>query len=274
MQNRYTFDIGDFGKYGLLRALCGGNATQPELSLGVAWYLTPDERHNADGKHLGYLLSDRSEFRLCDPDLYDEIRRLLIDETGSPIPDRRRVATVEQSGILPRGTCFHSQPLAFARGTSRDQLGMRLAIRDAWLREALETTAGKSIVFLDPDNGIECASVGRLASKGPKYAYWTDIDAFVSRGQSVVVYHHLNRSSRATDQVRRLVEESRRRMPDGTDVSTVLFRRGTCRAYVIAAAPAHREAMRSRVQELLAGPWNRHFEAAEGIEPTERTHKC
>ena len=43
MQNRYTGDIGDFAKYGLLRALCPGHR------LGVAWYLYPDESHNEDG---------------------------------------------------------------------------------------------------------------------------------------------------------------------------------------------------------------------------------
>ena len=38
MQDRYVGDIGDFGKYGLLRALCGR-----DLYLGVVWYLIPDE---------------------------------------------------------------------------------------------------------------------------------------------------------------------------------------------------------------------------------------
>lgn len=38
MQDRYVGDIGDFGKYGLLRALCAH-----DLSLGVVWYLVPDE---------------------------------------------------------------------------------------------------------------------------------------------------------------------------------------------------------------------------------------
>ena len=33
MQDRYTGDIGDFAKYGLLRALEAGHR------LGVAWYL-------------------------------------------------------------------------------------------------------------------------------------------------------------------------------------------------------------------------------------------
>lgn len=46
MQNRYVGDIGDFGKLGLLRQL-----HKTGLSIGVNWYLTPDETHNGDGWH-------------------------------------------------------------------------------------------------------------------------------------------------------------------------------------------------------------------------------
>jgi hypothetical protein len=38
VQDRYVGDIGDFGKYGLLIALCGH-----DLSLGVVWHLVPNE---------------------------------------------------------------------------------------------------------------------------------------------------------------------------------------------------------------------------------------
>jgi hypothetical protein len=63
MQDRYVGDVGDFGKYGLLRSLAA------DLSLGVVWYLGPEESHNADGKHIGYLNSTQKnliKFRDCD----------------------------------------------------------------------------------------------------------------------------------------------------------------------------------------------------------------
>ena len=74
MQDRYTGDVGDFGKYGLLKALCQGaaNAVGPALSLGVAWYLTCPEEKTADGKHVTYLEPtphNRAYFRSCDPSL-------------------------------------------------------------------------------------------------------------------------------------------------------------------------------------------------------------
>ena len=58
MQNRYVGDIGDFGKYGLLRSLCGVSEilnSHHSPRLGVVWYLYPDESHDSDGKYTGYL---------------------------------------------------------------------------------------------------------------------------------------------------------------------------------------------------------------------------
>ena len=57
MQNRYTGDIGDFGKYGLLKAPClpGGGSDAGELSLGVVWYLFADAESNTDGGLVHYL---------------------------------------------------------------------------------------------------------------------------------------------------------------------------------------------------------------------------
>ncbi|NYZ11603.1 hypothetical protein HL658_03505 [Azospirillum sp. RWY-5-1] len=264
MQDRYTFDVGDFGKYGLLRAICGSKPITPNLSLGVVWYLTPDEQHNADGKHLSYLLVEKPEYSLCDPGLYYEMRRLLISEDGGPVPERRRVATVEQSSILPSGTAFYGEPLSFSNNTTP---AFRLAARNAWVQRALSATAGYEVVFLDPDNGVECSSARRTNNNGTKYTFWDEVKAFSSRGQSVVVYHHLNRTAAVKVQVATLATEFRRRMPGSTDVSALVFRRGTCRAYFIVAVPDHHERIRNRVRQMLTGPWSRHFELAASLPP-------
>lgn len=86
MQNRYTGDIGDYVKYGLLRALADGRR------LGVAWYLFPDEDHSDDGRHVDYL-HGHGRCRGHDPDLFDVLKGIVID-------DRRNIAAVERSGIL------------------------------------------------------------------------------------------------------------------------------------------------------------------------------
>ena len=69
MQDRYTGDIGDFGKLGLLRQL------STRSSIGVNWYLVPDERHNRDGRHIEYLT--KNSFQICDPLLFDALARIV-----------------------------------------------------------------------------------------------------------------------------------------------------------------------------------------------------
>ncbi len=64
MQNRYVADIGDYLKLGILRALL------PGYRLGVAWWLFPDESHNQDGRHVGYLQRPE-QWRHFDPMLFD-----------------------------------------------------------------------------------------------------------------------------------------------------------------------------------------------------------
>ena len=49
MQDRYVGDIGDYLKLGILRAL------SPGYRIGIAWWPYPDESHNRDGRHIGYL---------------------------------------------------------------------------------------------------------------------------------------------------------------------------------------------------------------------------
>lgn len=73
MQGRYARDVGDFMKLGLLRHLSASpNAGGTGLTIGLDWYLAPDEAHNADGKYIAYLQpSNRQHAALaaCDPDL-------------------------------------------------------------------------------------------------------------------------------------------------------------------------------------------------------------
>lgn len=50
MQDRYAGDIGDFGKFSLLRNLFKNE----QYKIGTIWYRYPDESHNDDGRHVDY----------------------------------------------------------------------------------------------------------------------------------------------------------------------------------------------------------------------------
>jgi hypothetical protein len=73
LQNRYLCDIGDFGKYGMLREVLKNN-----LILGFNWYLQPDETHNNDGKHKNNLINDRYNVGACDIELYTFLQNVVM----------------------------------------------------------------------------------------------------------------------------------------------------------------------------------------------------
>jgi hypothetical protein len=145
VQDRYAGDVGDFQKLGLLRALTQPDGS-PTLRLGVCWYRTADEIHNADGKHIGYLQAatpkDR-RLRECDPDLSDRLKTMLA--TGP-----RSVAALQAAGVLPANTLYFGTPL---------RSGMTVIEREAWHKNALNALAPAELVFLDPDNGLRAAGM-------------------------------------------------------------------------------------------------------------------
>lgn len=134
MQNRYTGDMGDFSKLGLLRALQSAS-----FSIGLNWYLAPDETHNSDGRHVGYLSQD--ECRACDPGLWDELGAIV--KRGN-----REVRSMEHDAVLQ--ATFFSDCLDF-RGLRKAE---RVELRRAWFANSLVAMAGKDIVCVDPDNGL------------------------------------------------------------------------------------------------------------------------
>ncbi len=97
MQNSYTGDVGDIGKYGMLRAICREN----DLRLGVNWYLVPDVGHNNDGKLTSYLMPNQEKkFRPCDLQLSMDIP--LSFESISRLQQRNQghLAALETSRIV------------------------------------------------------------------------------------------------------------------------------------------------------------------------------
>ena len=66
MKNQYVGDVGDYGKYGLLRFLAGRG-----IRIGVNWYLTKNDG-SSDGRFTAYL--EKSDDRSCDPELFDDLK--------------------------------------------------------------------------------------------------------------------------------------------------------------------------------------------------------
>jgi hypothetical protein len=243
VQNRYVADVGDFGKYGLLRALL----TDSSLSLAVIWYLVQNETHTNDGRHTAYLRTEPTGiYGRCDPELFHGLRRVL--------SKGRDVGVVERSGILPARTSFHSAPLTFHVAESPTE---RRAKREHWLADAISIAGAADIAFLDPDNGLEC-KVPQHSRNGPKYVYYGDVRAIGAMRKSLVIYHHLARQGTALQQVQRRAHELSKHLPAEYKLAALRFRRGSARVFFIASAPHHRE-LDIRVRAFGKTDWAQHF---------------
>ena len=211
MQDEYVGDIGDYGKYALLRWLAiGGAARQrPGLRLGIVWYRTNhaevDRENNGDGRHLGYLESPRyPEYRLLSPSIWKELGRIAFDAEGNrrTVANGRTVWAVMRSRIFDPGTVFYDKAISFA-GTATTQ---RLQRREEWLQAALAATAAADFVFLDPDNGFQ-VEASRTSRQGLKFCFYDEVRHFLHRRQSVVVYQHYARGAKVGDRAAARLKE-------------------------------------------------------------------
>ncbi len=251
MQDRYAGDLGDFLKLGLLDWLAASNGSDPPLSLGVVWYLTDDEAHNDDGKHIAYLDPSHRlarHLRPLAPDLYDRLAEMV--GNGD-----RSVAALERNGVLPPGTRTYAERLSYASlppgaSTARRQL------RGQWLSHALDSTLGCDLVFMDPDNGLRPANhpVPKTRTKAVKHAYIDELAPFVQRGQSLVAYHHADRSAPVPKQAEHRLADLASGIA-ASPLAAVRASRGTTRLFLVVSTDAHRQRLCDRLAALERSPW-------------------
>jgi hypothetical protein len=241
VQDRYVGDIGDFGKYALLSALAGR-----DLRLGVHWYRNADEEANGDGKFTSY-----SHLRACDPELHDALNHIVRT-------CRRSVSAVESANVLPAGTVFYSHPLSNRGAVGREQRGAR---RNAWNLGALEALAEAEIVFMDPDNGFPGRSAHVAASNGSKHVFPNELEPYLRRGQSLIVYHHQTRERGGLAVTLPEKFEMLQSLGFGRAWAFV-FRRVSVRVYFVLPAHAHTSVLSERSDKFLESAWGKygHFQ--------------
>lgn len=185
MQNRYTGDIGDFGKFLLLKYLF------PNESIATIWYLYPDESHNTDGSHT-VEEGNIKVYQHCssiDPAMSEQFNAIHREPS-------RHVGLFETYPVLPNAHYF-KEPIV---GEGEDY-------RHGWVKRAMsfiEETQSR-VVCLDPDNGIEPASMAKLTTnKQGKYATYAELEAFFEIGcvNHLVIYQHFHRQGPHETQMR------------------------------------------------------------------------
>jgi hypothetical protein len=174
MQNRYVADIGDYLKFAILRRLAPGR------KLGVAWWLFPDEDHNADGRHRTYL-ERQNEWRKFDPILFDVLVKIAQEQS-------RDVRAIENSCLLPNAV-FASDlvPCDVLPFSQRPESRRR------WFEGIKSKVRDCNLVFLDPDNGVAPKGLKLTERRAGKSVTLEEIEALQENGRSLVVYHHQTR---------------------------------------------------------------------------------
>ncbi|MBR3555859.1 MAG: hypothetical protein IKN89_08095 [Oscillospiraceae bacterium] len=233
MKDQYVGDVGDFGKYGLLRYL-----NSCSLKIGVNWYLTPrDDR--TDGNHTEYLEDRR--MRGYDADLFDAMKKLAFRRD-------KGVSLVEQSGML-EGVRFYSSMMDFDSLDWRE----RAEARDRWHKDALSVLEDAELVFADPDNGL--SSTQKPTKKGAqKFILPGEIIDYFHRGQQVLYYQH--RPRKGYDGWMKDKSQIKSSLPEAC-LLAVSFNRWSCRTYIFVVHEDKYDQYRSLIDGFLASPWGR-----------------
>ena len=240
MQNRYTGDIGDFSKLGLLRALSNAGFT-----IGLNWYLTPNETHNEDGKHTKYLCQ-AEKYRFLDPQLFDELKEII--DSGS-----REVSAMEKPEILEAK--FFSEILDFPISSTIRE------VRRDWHSRALQEMKGKDIVCLDPDNGL-IVPYATGTRRENKYVLREELQDYYQLGSSVIYYQH---KARRKDEYYR--EQISSQMRDFQDAAGLMlkFRTTSQRYYMFILQPQHKDIVKETICTMLEKGWKNHFRLYEDL---------
>jgi len=237
MQNRYTGDIGDFGKLGLLRQL-----SQTGLSIGVNWYLTPDETHNGDGRHVSYLKN--GAFRACDEQLWFALGEIV--DSG-----KREVSALERPDILQ--AAFYSKLLDFADADRSE----RQTLRWEWHSRAIQQLRNCDIVFVDPDNGLIVPSADNTP-KSNKFVLPFELAEYYRAGASVIYYQH---KARRPDVF--YMAETKQLIASGAfpnaETLGLKFKTTSQRYYFCLMQSQHAAIMTRCVKRMMETPWKNHF---------------
>lgn len=222
MKDQYAADVNDYLKYALLRALAGVHRG----TLQVCWMLTASDGR-ADGGRLAYL-DDQEGFGDLDPGVFQALGAMV---RGG----QRSVAAVQDSGVLGRAS-FHATVLddgAVARESYFAQLWPALGVDD--------------LVFFDPDNGLQVASVTLGRRNSCKYLFWEELEQALGERRSVCVYQHFPRVQRAA-YVNAQLQAVRERFPEHAAFAVW----SSWVAHLVCARPARARRLHRAASELSA----------------------
>lgn len=239
MQNRYVADIGDFGKYGLLKHIAS-----LKLTLGVHWCLVPDEKHNDDGRFISYLNKPK-KYEFIDAELYHQLQGIIRKwERSNRNELKRNIKIVERKIFGDSNILFYSKELS-----DKD-------LREQYFKESMKKMNNCNIVFFDPDNGIEVKSVGKKSKKAFKYVYLDELKRYYDSGKSLIVYQHKDRTKDCYSRKLKLLKQRF----INSQIFYLSFLETSKRAYFFIIQKKHASSVQKIIDIFMRSNWNELFE--------------
>ena len=217
MKNQYAGDVGDYTKLGILR--CLENAG---FSIGLNWYLTPDEPEHSktltDGKYTSYLK--------CACDTPDVGLHSILKKIG--LSRNRSVARLERAKLF-KNALFWNKKLG-----------------------------NQDVIFLDQDNGLEVKSTKPCSKNGNKYTTYKEAADYYSHGATVIIYNHRDRKLES-EYVKRFymfkdIEETK-----NAKMFYLRASRYSVRDYLFLVQERHFSDLEMAINNLLATEWCRYL---------------
>lgn len=199
MKNQYFGDVGDYGKYAMLRYLA-----KDGIKIAVNWYLTMDDGSN-DGKFTSYL--EKEEMRRYDPELFDVLKEMVAS-------GNRNISSFSERAVIGNAQYYDA-----ILNDNKQQ-------RVTWHINALEACKDAELVFLDPDNGVTESKSGKNSNK---FCFPEEIVDYYNAGSNVVYY--CQKARRTYEQWEETKGLMQKYLPD-CKIFVITYHKGTQRSYI------------------------------------------
>ncbi len=240
MKNQYIADIGDYGKYALLRVFANNG-----IKIGVNWYLTKNDR-SSDGCIRSYLVNDRNGISVLDPGLYYELQQIDAKNGEKSIDD------IKEKNIIPKAIYYPD--LIDLEGSPYE----RKLKREKWFLKSLKPLDNADLIFMDPDNGM-LPNGGVCKRNAEKYVLPDEIERYFKgvygRKHNVVFYCHKGR--RKQDEWIKYITYMSKYIPEARLI-VLTYHRGTQRSYVFLIHDEYYDDYRRIIDDFLKR-WVRVF---------------
>ena len=231
MKNQYIGDIGDYGKYSMLRFF-----SFLDIKIGINWYLCPDDGRK-DGNHTEYLHDER--MRIYDPEVYDMLKQLAFQ------PDKH-IQLVENSGILD-GMVFYHELLDL----EAVHWSMRAEKRKIWHQGGLTALRDADLIFADPDNSLTTTKKPS-AKDAQKFILPEEITDYFQMGKDIVYYHHRSRKNEAGWMEEKV--QIKKYLPDACLLALALHR-WSYRVYIFVIHKSRFDYYKQAIDSFLGSVW-------------------